>query len=84
MPKKPPHLQPVAVTKDQIRMLAAFASIVSAALMRRLHDRGLINDEDVDAILADVASSGLGDPGLGEVTELIADELRRQVSARGH
>lgn len=66
----------------EVKLFAAISCMFASSIIRRLFERGIINDEDIDAILNDLGTAELGASGLERIPEILAAEMRRQFGQR--
>lgn len=61
--------------------IAALSTAVAGNIMATLYNRGVIDDGDINQIIADTAAGGLGDPSLDAMAQSFAGALRARVNA---
>jgi hypothetical protein len=74
----------VALDKATMTAVAGLATIVAANIMIRLYSRGIFTDEDLNFVIEETASGGLGDPSLEAMAKSMAETLLEQITSRMH
>ena len=72
----------IALDRSTMELVAGLTTLLSSNLMTALYNRGVIDDSDIDQILADTASGGLGDASLDAMAAAMANSLRTQLATR--
>lgn len=69
----------IVIDKQSAKLIAVISSIISSAVLARLFERGIINDDDLETVFAHVEGGAMGDKSHEAIAKIIADTLRGQV-----
>ena len=70
-----PKLTPVTIDAKTAKLVAAVSTTVVGNLMAVLHNKGLINREDIAEVVAFTRAGGEGDPATAAMAKFCADAL---------
>lgn len=69
----------IRLTKTEARLMAGLATALAGSILARLVENGVLDEDDLELILARLAAADLGSPAMARIAGLMAASLRSQL-----